>query len=246
MSIQSPQGRVQAGVPTGGQFAAGTHAESEVSLDDVWSRAHEATNEAQLRTAQAVAKRVLERCPDAAWLDLQTTDQDSDSMTTGDILDAHGERLLIDDEEEFAAELDDMTWVLTENGAWQQFDNENDTRVMQGRRYGAYSMDVRAAAAQTFPADASSDVPSSKRPAYEIDDSIPRPLRSTAAANRVMKDWVDLPNENTDPTQVQEMRNAALSDALADLRHWADANGVDMFEAMDRSYQTYLSDKDDR
>lgn len=149
----STQSRVQSGVPTGGQFAADRRSEADIQLQDVRVRAGEMTDEAELRTAQMVAKLVLERFPDAAWLDLETSDQSDSSMWADSVLDANGEVLSTDDQagdEEFADELNEYTFALPESGAWRKFNNDNDTREFRGRKYGRFSMDVRAAAAQTF------------------------------------------------------------------------------------------------
>jgi hypothetical protein len=43
---------------------------------------------------------------------------------------------------------------------------------------------------------------------------------------------------NMDPAD----RSTTLSDALCDLRHWADRYGVNFFEALDASYRHYVAE----
>ncbi|MEJ7648628.1 MAG: hypothetical protein WKF57_06175 [Nakamurella sp.] len=271
MSIQS---RVQPGIPAGGQFAASTRSESEVDLaptsptseaastgqapivpprsdpafraeDDLLGlerRArHDLSKPITARSLKLASMAVLRQYPNAGHLELTVSDEEDGEVWVSGLIDVDGAPiqdpktgLVPDDVREVA---DEYIENLDEDSSSDWFTTRPDT-------WDVIHLDVRGAAAQQIPS--SLPVPAPKRPAAELDDEIPRPQRSTAAVDRVMKNWVDIPTEDTDPAEVQEMREAALSDALADLRHWADSNGVDMFEAMDRSYRYYLADKEDQ
>lgn len=46
-----------------------------------------------------------------------------------------------------------------------------------------------------------------------------------------------------DVIYLHEGRETMLSDLLADIRHWADKYDVDLYKALERSYNYYLEEK---
>lgn len=126
--MSTPASRVSAGVPTGGQFAPTGHAESDVSLGSSgapadWKTAShsrfEAERVADLTLIRHMARGIREQHPDAAFLEMDVSDQGSDSMWAVAVLDADGQNLAeADDITVDGDELEDMCFELTDNGPW--------------------------------------------------------------------------------------------------------------------------------
>jgi len=72
-------------------------------------------------------------------------------------------------------------------------------------------------------------------------EDIPLPRRAARNAEQALSGWVDtMPNELATAEEAQTLRQSCLRDAMTDLRHWADQNGVDFHQAMDVSGEAYL------
>ncbi|MEJ7648187.1 MAG: hypothetical protein WKF57_03905 [Nakamurella sp.] len=137
----SNSSRIQAGIPTGGQFAATNRPESEVALDAAapaaedgrdraWmdaenaeleadmERLHALSDRIEMRAARLIAATVRDIHPNARYVELEVTDQGGDSKWINDVYDADRNSILTEEVSD-SDELNYLAGCLTERGAWQ-------------------------------------------------------------------------------------------------------------------------------
>lgn len=241
--------RVTSGVPAGGQFATAVRSESEVSLTSssehrqtLAQQHRDAARRRDLTTVRDMARVIRSVHPDAAYLEMDVSDQGGDTIYPVAIRSADGTVIGdLDDGLTSRVNLEDLCSDLVDDDPWTEYRVHPFGKPARGM-VGRPCLDLAGAAAITD-ADIGPVVPVAPEPELEQEQEMPRPQRSTQAAERAMAGWVDLPGEDTDPEEAADMRSSALSDALTDLRHWADTHGVDMDEELDRSYRGYHEEK---
>lgn len=132
--------RVQAGIPTGGQFVPGAHDESDLALsasaaalpvsidlaaeDSMLStelaQLRDLESRAELRATRLLAATVRAEYPQGKFIVLDWSDQGGRSMMLNSVLDANTE-IVVDDPWEMEC-CDDATYLatcLTDDGAWE-------------------------------------------------------------------------------------------------------------------------------
>lgn len=135
--------RVQAGIPTGGQFVPGAHDESDLALSAPTASAaalpvsidlaaedsmlstelaqlRDLESRAELRATRLLAATVRAEYPQGKFIVLDWSDQGGRSMMLNSVLDANTE-IVVDDPWEMEC-CDDATYLatcLTDDGAWE-------------------------------------------------------------------------------------------------------------------------------